>query len=458
MSTSSQEPRGTGLSSTLVSDFRAILNSLEQEKAARKGDSDEPAPVAGGRSAGETLAKPVAPPAPAVAGPVPPRRLPPAGPLPPAPYSDVRTKIAALGEVKDMFVARPATMGTAGSPLAPHELPPVPRAPTEGSTAAQPTEAGKPMLSRLPTPVPPAPSAGAETRRRGFGAARDCEPVARRRRATSSDVITWKRLALLTVCMAVAGGGAMALQSVVGREEAKVAPEAIGNAAIASVAPSTPLAAVAAPVAPEAEASPPPAKPAFAIAAAPAPAAVPNVAAIVADVPQPVLRNAAPVFEPAPRPQVPASAAAFASPDSGDGDAAVAVPEKPKAVAMPKQAPLPPPAPSRQVAAATPAEAASAPAHAAAEPAADETPDGDGASQAGFGGDPVGTATIRSSVTMRSEPKRGASAIGNLQSGQKVELVACDGWCEVIVEGKRGFIYKSFVDTRAVRQADAVPE
>lgn len=455
MSTSSQEPRGTGLSSTLVSDFRAILNSLEQEKAARKGDSDETPSGTAGRSAGETHAQPAAASAPVATGPVPPRRLPPAGPLPPAPYSDVRNQIAALGEVKDMFSGRPAAAGAAGTPLAPHELPPLPRA----AVPAQPNEAGKPTLARLPAPVPLAPNGGAETRRRGFGAARDCEAVTRRRRSTSSDVITWKRLALLTVCMVVAGGGAMALQSVVGREEAKVAPEAIGNAAIASVAPSVPLAAVSAPVAPEAETSTPPATPAFAIAAAPAPAAVPNVAAIVADIPQPVLRNAAPVFEPALRPQVPASAAAFASPDSGDAEAAIAPPEKPKAMAMPKQAPLPPPAPTRQVAAAAPAEAAAAPAHAAeAEPATDETPDGEGATQAAFGGDPVGTVTIRSSVTMRSEPKRGASAIGNLQSGQKVELVACDGWCEVIVEGKRGFIYKSFVDAKAVRQADAVPQ
>lgn len=59
---------------------------------------------------------------------------------------------------------------------------------------------------------------------------------------------------------------------------------------------------------------------------------------------------------------------------------------------------------------------------------------------------------------MRSEPKRGAAAIGNLQSGQKVDLVACDGWCEVIADGKRGFIYKSFVDARSARQADAAPQ
>lgn len=451
MSTSSQEPRGTGLSSTLVSDFRAILNSLEQEKAARKGGSDEAAAAgAAHRALGETAAPAAANSAP---GPVPPRRLaPPARPAP-LPYSDVRNQIAALGEVSDMFAGRPAAAGVASAPSAPRAT----TVSADAASAVPPTEAGQPINARAATPVPLAVTAAADTRRRGFGAAREGEVVTRRRRSTSSDVITWKRLGVLTVCMALAGGGAVALQSVVGREEAKVAPEAIGNAAIASVAPSVPLAAVSAP-APEVEASAPSAAPAFAIGAAPAPATIPNVAAIVADVPQPLLRNAEPVFDASPRPKVPASVAAFASPDSGDADATLAANETPKA-ALPKQAPLPPPAPARPVAAAAPAAAGSTAAHAAdAESATDGAPDGEAPAQAVFGGDPVGTVTIRSSVTMRSEPKRGAAAIGNLQSGQKVDLVACDGWCEVIVEGKRGFIYKSFVDARSARQADAAPQ
>lgn len=452
MSTSSQEPRGTGLSSTLVSDFRAILNSLEQEKAARKGGSDGPAASgAADRAANRALGEAAAPAAPASSGPVSSRRLTAPDKPAPLPYSDVRSQIAALGEVGDMFAGRPAVSGAASEPSVPR----VASASTDATSAAPPTEAGKPINARAATPVPLAATAGADTRRRGFGAAREGEVVTRRRRSTSSDVITWKRLGVLTVCMALAGGGAMALQSVVGREEAKVAPEAIGNAAIASVAPSVPLAAVSAP-APEVEASAPPAAPAFAIGAAPAPATIPNVAAIVADVPQPLLRNAEPVFDTSPRPKVPASVAAFASPDSGDADATLAANEAPKAAALPKQAPLPP---ARPVAAAAPAAAGSTAAHAAdAESATDEAPDGEAPAQAVFGGDPVGTVTIRSSVTMRSEPKRGAAAIGNLQSGQKVDLVACDGWCEVIADGKRGFIYKSFVDARSARQADAAPQ
>ena len=55
---------------------------------------------------------------------------------------------------------------------------------------------------------------------------------------------------------------------------------------------------------------------------------------------------------------------------------------------------------------------------------------------------------------MRAAPKKGATPIDNLSSGQKVELVACTSWCEVIAEGKRGFIYKSFVDMSAVKPVE----
>ena len=41
---------------------------------------------------------------------------------------------------------------------------------------------------------------------------------------------------------------------------------------------------------------------------------------------------------------------------------------------------------------------------------------------------------------------------------QKVELVACKGWCEIIVEGKRGFIYKSFVVAGTPKQAEAATQ
>ncbi|MFG1181292.1 SH3 domain-containing protein [Xanthobacter sp. V7C-4] len=55
------------------------------------------------------------------------------------------------------------------------------------------------------------------------------------------------------------------------------------------------------------------------------------------------------------------------------------------------------------------------------------------------------TARIRSAVTLRSGPKRSASAIGTLDEGTKVTLYSCKSWCEVSAGDKRGFVYKAAV-------------
>lgn len=425
MSTSTQEQRGSGLSSTLVKDFRAILTALEQEKATR-AESAPPERIL----VPEPAAEPVRP--------MVTRREPSNKPAP-APYSEVRSRIAALGDVRDMFPSRPA----ASEPAHP---------PAPLSSEAQPVPAQLRPAALRPVAQPLADSSASEPRRRGFGVVARCaegETPARKRRSSSKDAFTWQRLGVLAVFMAIAGGGAVALQSVVGREEAKVAPEAIGNAAIASVAPSAPLA-----VQPVADPAVAPSNAPFPIAAQPQPSAAPSVAAVVAEVPQPTLRNAEPLFETSPAPANLPGVTAFAP--TGDAGADVLHADKPKgatasaATTLPRQAPLPPPAPPKpaMVAAAPPAAAPAAAAGAESDSAGeDETP----AEGAGFGGAAVGTITLRSPVTMRAAPKKGAAPVGNLSSGQKVELVACSGWCEVIAEGKRGFIYKSFVDVSAVK-------
>ncbi len=427
MSTSTQEQRGSGLSSTLVKDFRAILTALEQEKATR-ADSAPPERL--------LVAEPVAEPArPLVT------RREPIEKSAPAPYSEVRSRIAALGDVRDMFPSRPA----ASEPAHP---------PAPLSSEAQPVPAQLRPAALRPVAQPFADASVSEPRRRGFGVVARCaegETPARKRRSSSKDAFTWQRLGVLAVFMAIAGGGAVALQSVVGREEAKVAPEAIGNAAIASVAPSAPLA-----VQPVADTAVAPSNAPFPIAAQPQPSAAPSVAAVVAEVPQPTLRNAEPLFETSPAPANLPGVTAFAP--TGDAGAEVLHADKPKGTTesatttLPRQAPLPPPAPPKpaMVAAATPAAApvAASASESDAAPAGEDEAPADGA---GFGGAPVGTITLRSPVTMRAAPKKGAAPVGNLSSGQKVELVACSGWCEVIAEGKRGFIYKSFVDVSAVK-------
>lgn len=55
------------------------------------------------------------------------------------------------------------------------------------------------------------------------------------------------------------------------------------------------------------------------------------------------------------------------------------------------------------------------------------------------------SARIRSAVTLRSGPRRSASAIGTLAEGTRVTLYSCKSWCEVATADKRGFVYKNAV-------------
>jgi hypothetical protein len=52
--------------------------------------------------------------------------------------------------------------------------------------------------------------------------------------------------------------------------------------------------------------------------------------------------------------------------------------------------------------------------------------------------------TLRA-VTMRSGPKSGTSAIDTIPAKTAIEVISCEKWCEIVYEGKRGFVYKSFV-------------
>jgi hypothetical protein len=63
-------------------------------------------------------------------------------------------------------------------------------------------------------------------------------------------------------------------------------------------------------------------------------------------------------------------------------------------------------------------------------------------------------ATIARAVNMRAKGTRGAKVLGVIPRGATVGLVGCDGWCEVIYQGRRGFIYKSYLEGSS-RTADA---
>ncbi|WP_310203877.1 SH3 domain-containing protein [Ancylobacter sp. 3268] len=388
-------------------DYRAMISSLEQTKGEGpqlppSAFEASPSPEAAGSSE-RTMAEPVI------------RSLRPAAPSPsrPAPlgFAELRSKLSALSDARHIMPSsRPAAASAAEATV---------NASTVSSDAAAVTQA---------------------SRRRMFGAASraESEPAARRRRAASGEAFTWRRLGVLAVCFVAVGGAAVALQSVVGRDEARVAPEVIGNAAIAAVAPSAPAAAVPAPEPARVVVAEPaaPSAPAAlrALEAVQAPPAMPSISARTLLAPDPV----------EPGPAVP-GLTAFAAPEPS---VLAAAPE----AKLPRQAPLPPPAPPRRAA----VVAAVAPATAAAKPA-DEVADAADAAPSEAGAEPTGGATIRSPVTMRTGPNKGAAAMQTLKSGQQVELVACDSWCEIVADGKRGFIYKSFLNAGAPREADATP-
>ncbi|MEP6565185.1 MAG: SH3 domain-containing protein [Mesorhizobium sp.] len=52
--------------------------------------------------------------------------------------------------------------------------------------------------------------------------------------------------------------------------------------------------------------------------------------------------------------------------------------------------------------------------------------------------------TLRA-VTMRSGPKKNAAAIGTVPAKTSVQVMSCKQWCQIVYNGKRGWIYKSYI-------------
>lgn len=56
------------------------------------------------------------------------------------------------------------------------------------------------------------------------------------------------------------------------------------------------------------------------------------------------------------------------------------------------------------------------------------------------------SAKVRSSVFLRSRPADGSKVLVTIPGGSKISVAAgCRHWCAVTYEGKRGFVYKSFL-------------
>lgn len=61
----------------------------------------------------------------------------------------------------------------------------------------------------------------------------------------------------------------------------------------------------------------------------------------------------------------------------------------------------------------------------------------------------VGTGRILRAVTMRSGPKKNAAAISTVPAKASVQVMGCQKWCQIVYNGKTGWIYKSYIKTGA---------
>lgn len=57
----------------------------------------------------------------------------------------------------------------------------------------------------------------------------------------------------------------------------------------------------------------------------------------------------------------------------------------------------------------------------------------------------AGNGRILRAVTMRSGPKKNAAAIGTVPARTSVQVMNCKQWCQIVYNGKTGWIYKSYI-------------
>ena len=59
------------------------------------------------------------------------------------------------------------------------------------------------------------------------------------------------------------------------------------------------------------------------------------------------------------------------------------------------------------------------------------------------------TVRVNRGVNMRSRPKSGASVLTVVPKAASVQLISCKLWCEIVYNGRRGYIFNDFVGGRA---------
>ncbi|TPJ02019.1 SH3 domain-containing protein [Mesorhizobium sp. B2-8-1] len=61
----------------------------------------------------------------------------------------------------------------------------------------------------------------------------------------------------------------------------------------------------------------------------------------------------------------------------------------------------------------------------------------------------AGTGRILRAVTMRSGPKKNAAAIVTVPAKTSVQVMSCKRWCQIVYNGKTGWVYKTYIKTGA---------
>ena len=75
-----------------------------------------------------------------------------------------------------------------------------------------------------------------------------------------------------------------------------------------------------------------------------------------------------------------------------------------------------------------------------------------------LGGVAAGAARVTAAVNLRSSPRKGSSIAVVVPAGSAVNVLSCNGWCEVVYNGKKGWVYKNFLASSkpvAKQQAEA---
>ncbi len=52
---------------------------------------------------------------------------------------------------------------------------------------------------------------------------------------------------------------------------------------------------------------------------------------------------------------------------------------------------------------------------------------------------------VTQGVTMRAKPDNDGTALLTIPAKEQVQVVSCKGWCEIVYKGKRGYVYKKFL-------------